>query len=228
MVSLAAAAAAFVLLHLLISGTRLRDVLRGAIGTGPYMGLFSLASVALLAWLIFAFAAAKDLGPVFWGPSEARRWSQVVVQFFALLFVVVGLATPNPTSVRQEAGLERAGVVRGILRVTRHPFLWGVALWAAGHLLVIGTEPSLILFGSMFLLALFGTTSIDAKRAREFADAWPPFAAQTSNIPFAAVVAGRQRIQVGEIGVWRLGLAVAIWAALLVGHRYAFGVPALP
>ena len=55
MSNLIAAAAAFVLIHLLISGTRVRDALTGAIGEGPYMGLFSVASVACLVWLGVAF-----------------------------------------------------------------------------------------------------------------------------------------------------------------------------
>ena len=43
---LALAALVFLMMHLLVSGTRVRDSLVGAIGRGPYMGLFSLASVA--------------------------------------------------------------------------------------------------------------------------------------------------------------------------------------
>ncbi len=38
MIQLTAAAAFFVLIHLLISGTRVRDTLVGRIGEGPYMG----------------------------------------------------------------------------------------------------------------------------------------------------------------------------------------------
>ncbi|HXV01073.1 MAG TPA: NnrU family protein, partial [Caulobacteraceae bacterium] len=58
MANLIAAAAAFLLMHLLVSGTRVRDAATGAIGEGPYMGLFSLASVAILTWMILAFGAA--------------------------------------------------------------------------------------------------------------------------------------------------------------------------
>jgi uncharacterized membrane protein len=114
--------------------------------------------------------------------------------------------------------------VQGVLRITRHPFLWGVALWAAGHLLVNGDAASLALFGALLALAVFGTFSIDAKRKRALGPAWEQFAAQTSNVPFAA----RQRISLSEIGWWRLLLGAAIWAALLFGHPYLFGSPALP
>jgi uncharacterized membrane protein len=37
---------------------------------------------------------------------------------------------------------------RGIQRVTRHPFLWGVAVWAFVHLIANGDVASLMLFGS--------------------------------------------------------------------------------
>ena len=229
MTMLIAAAAAFILLHLLVSGTRVRDALTGAIGEGPYMGLFSLASVVCLVWLIFAFgpARASDANGVFWRVTPLTRDIQLVLQLLAFLLIVPGLTTPNPTSVRQQSVLDRPNAVRGMLRVTRHPFLWGVAIWAAGHLLVNGTVAALILFGAMLLLALFGTVSIDAKRRRTLGASWDAFAAQTSNLPFAAIFGGRQRLSIGEIGWWRLVLAVAIWVGALLIHPYAFGVPAL-
>ena len=126
MASLLAAAAFFVLLHLLVSGTRLRDAITGVVGQGPYMGLFSLASVAGLVWLGFAFAGARGTedNTVFWSVTAATRDVQFVLQFLASLLVVIGLATPNPTSVRQE----------GVLLVMC--FLWlpegmfgGIAMW---------------------------------------------------------------------------------------------------
>ena len=118
------------------------------------MGLFSLASVAGLAWLGFAFAAARGApaNDVLWGINPATRYVQLGLQLLAILLIVPGLTTQNPTSVRQEGALDRPDVVKGMLRVTRHPFLWGVAIWAIGHLLVNGDAASLILFGSMLAL----------------------------------------------------------------------------
>lgn len=230
MTSLLAAAAVFVLLHLLVSGTRLRDAITGAIGPGPYMGLFSLASIAGLTWLGFAFAAARsDPGAVdYWQVTPITRHLQLGLQLLAMLLIVPGLTTPNPTSVRQEGALERPDVVKGMLRITRHPFLWGVAVWALGHLLVNGDRASLVLFGSMLVLALFGTSSIDAKRKRALGATWDGFASQTSNVPFGAILAGKQSLKLGEIGWWRILLALAIWAALAWGHPHMFGVAALP
>ncbi len=230
MTNLIAAAAVFILIHLLISGTRLRDRLVGAMGEGPYMGLFSLASVAALVWLGFAYAGARTeaWNLAYWGVTPGGRHLQLTLQVVAFLFIVLGLATPNPTSVKQEGVLDREDAVKGILRITRHPFLWGVAIWAAGHLIVNGDRASLILFGAMLVLALFGTASIDAKRRRALGDRWTGFAARTSNLPFAAIVTGRQTLKLGEIGLIKPIIALAVYAALLFAHPYLFGVPALP
>jgi len=230
MLSLICAAGFFLAIHLLVSGTRARDALTGRIGQGPYMGLFSLVSVAGLAWLGFAYVQARQAPSeaVFWDLTPVTRLIQIALQLLAMLLIVPGLTTPNPTSVRQEGALDRPDVVRGMLRVSRHPFLWGVAVWAAGHLLVKGDTASIVLFASMLVLALFGTASIDAKRRRALGAKWDAFAAQTSSVPFLAIVQGRQRLSLGEIGWWRIALAVAVWALLAWAHPYLFGARALP
>lgn len=229
MLNLIAAAMVFVLIHLLVSGTRLRDALTGRIGQNAYMGLFSLASVGVLVWLGFAFADARTQpwNEAYWAVGPASRHIQAALQLLALLLIVGGLTTPNPTSVRQEGALDRPDVVKGMLRITRHPFLWGVAVWAVGHLMVNGERASLVLFGAMLILALFGTASIDAKRKRALGATYEGFMAQTSNVPFAAILSGHQKLSLGEIGWWRMALGVAAWAALAWGHPYLFGVRAL-
>ena len=230
MTNLIAAALFFLLIHLLVSGTRVRDGLIARIGQGPYMGGFVIASFAGLGWLGFAFAQgrADPWNAAYWDLTPVTRHIQLAVQLLAMLLIVPGLTTPNPTSVRQEGALDRPDVIKGMLRITRHPFLWGVTIWAAGHLLVNGDRASIVLFGTMFVLGLFGTASIDAKRKRALGAKWDAFAAQTSNVPFAAILSGRQKLNLGEIGWWRIVLAVVIWAALLFGHPYLFGKSALP
>ena len=230
MIWLIAAAATFLLIHLAVSGTSLRDGITRTIGEGPYMGLFSLASIAVLVWLGIAYAHARSdpMEYAYWSVTPVTRWIQLAVTLLAFLLAVPGLLTPNPTSVRQEGALEKPDAVKGMLRVTRHPFLWGVALWAAGHLLVNGDRASILLFGTLLVLAIAGTYSIDAKRRRKLGDTWIAFAAKTSAIPFAAIVQGRQTLKLGEIVWWKLALAVVLWAAIAVAHPYLFGARALP
>ena len=230
MINLLAAAAFFVLLHLLVSGTPIRNGLVKMMGEGAYMGLFSLASVAGIVWLSMAYGQTRGeaWNIAYWGITPATRHIQLSLMLLAMLLIVPGLTTPNPTSVKQEGTLNKPDAIKGMLRITRHPFLWGVAIWAGGHLLVNGDRASIVLFGSMLVLAVFGTASIDAKRRHALGETYIAFTKQTSNLPFAAILTGRQKLKIGEIGLWRLVLAVAIWAGIMLGHQYAFGVAALP
>ncbi|MCB1404929.1 MAG: hypothetical protein KDK01_01365 [Rhodobacteraceae bacterium] len=46
-----------------------------------------------------------------------------------------------------------SGMKTGVTRFVRHPQLWGVRLWALGHILVNGDLASFILFGGLFAWA---------------------------------------------------------------------------
>jgi uncharacterized membrane protein len=226
MASLVAASAFFLLIHFGVSGTRLRDALVARMGEGPYRGAFSLASLVGLVWMVRAYGRAPKIE--LWGVPLGLRPAAFVVVFVAVLFVVIGLASRGPTSVGMEGKLaEGAASVRGITRITRHPFLWGVALWALAHLIMNGDVASLILFGSLLLLALAGTAAIDAKRRRRFADQWQRFAASTSNVPFAAVAAGTNQLApaLREIGLLRALIAIAVYALLFALHGPVIGAP---
>ncbi|MBN33412.1 MAG: hypothetical protein CMM46_01300 [Rhodospirillaceae bacterium] len=66
-----------------------------------------------------------------------------------VFFVVCGNATPNPSSVGSEKALERENAAGGIFSITRHPLLWGIALWALAHLIANGDVASLLFFASI-------------------------------------------------------------------------------
>jgi len=219
--SLILAAAFFVGIHVGIAGTRARDALTARFGEQPYLGLFSLASLAGMIWLTTAYAGAPYVAT--WGQLAALRPVVLPVVLLAFVLVVLGLTTPSPTVVGGEKALEAAEPATGIQRVTRHPFLWGVALWAAMHLVVNGNLRALVLFGSMLFLGLYGPPSIDAKRARRFGPAWERYAALTSNVPFVAIAQGRNTLRIDEIGWGRLALAGVVFAVVLLMHPILFG-----
>ena len=217
MPDLIAACAYFLLIHFGVSGTRLRDRLTAGLGERPYRGLFALASFIGIGWMIYAYRHAP-LIPT-WGFLLGFRPAAWVLVFIAFLFVVIGVLTPTPTKVGMESRLDPE-MARGMVRITRHPFLWGVGLWAATHLIVNGDVASLILFGSLLLLAIGGTASIDAKRRRKFPEGWRKFAQATSSVPFAAIASGGNRLApaFGEIGAWRILAALVLYALTFYLH----------
>jgi uncharacterized membrane protein len=224
------AAAVFLAIHLLIAGTRVRDAITGTIGENAYLGLFSLASIGVIVWLVMAYNAAQLSGsdPVFYTPPIGLRHMALPIVLLAFLIAVPGLLTANPTAVRQEGSAKNEAAVRGILRVTRHPFLWGVVIWSAFHLSVNGDEASIIFFGSLLLLAFLGTFSIDAKRRRKLGPDWKGFAEKTSNVPLVAIFRGRNNFKSSEYFDWRFFAAIALFMIVLVFHARLFGVSPFP
>src|SRR3569832_200032 len=145
MTNLIAAALVFLGIHLLISGTRVRDALVGALGERPYMGLFSLLSLGVIVWLAMAFNQAGAMpgsaaDPLLYDLGRGAHDAALPIVALAFLLGVPGLLTPNPTSVNSEKLAAKPEAVKGVLRITRHPFLWGVAIWSADHLTTNGDQ----------------------------------------------------------------------------------------
>jgi uncharacterized membrane protein len=162
MLFLVLAAIFFAGIHLGVAGTTWRDRAVAALGEGAYRAVFSIASLAGIIWLVMAYRHAPYVTtwgvPVWWKPVA------IMLMLPAFLLAVTGLTTSNPTIVGEEGRVARPP--EGIVRVTRHPFLIGVGLWAVVHLIANGDLASFIFFGSLAVTALAGTVSIDAKRRR--------------------------------------------------------------
>jgi uncharacterized membrane protein len=56
---------------------------------------------------------------------------------------------------------------------------------------------------------------LDAKKARQHVEAWRAYAAATSNVPFLAIIRGRQHLAVGEIGPWRVASGLGVFLVTL-------------
>lgn len=220
----------FVLIHVGVSATGLRAIVVRTIGEGPYRALFSLASLALLVWLIHGYGEMRGnpfdpLNEDLWLPPDWLRWPAYVLIVLGLLLAFTGLFTPGPTLAGfEKRALQAAEPARGVLRISRNPFLWGVAFWAAGHLLVNGERFAVMLFGALGLMVIFGARSIDRKGRARDPDAWGRFEAVTSNMPFAAIAQGRNRFKAGEIG-WRFIVALALVGLVAWAHPMVIGVP---
>ena len=219
---LALATLVFLATHF-VSSTPMRGSLVESIGEKAYLGSYTLVSFATLGWMAWAYARAP-LVPL-WQIPGVKLWPLVVMPF-ALILVAGGVMTRNPTAVGQAAAIKAPEAARGILRITRHPVMWGIALWAAVHLLARGDAASAVFFGGFLLVALAGTALIDARKADTLGEEWRQFAEVTSNVPFTAIVEGRNRFDFAEIGWKRILTGLGVYAAVVVAHPVLFGVRA--
>ncbi|MGA7714081.1 MAG: NnrU family protein [Rhizomicrobium sp.] len=225
MAALLAASALFLAIHLLVSGTRLRDGIVGAIGERPYLGLFALSSLGAIIWLCIAYnhfyGSAENR--VLYDLGQSFRNLAIPIVTIAFLLGVPGVLMANPTSAGQSGA-----ALRGVLRITRHPFLWGVAIWSGYHLLASGVLAAIILFATFLVVALLGTRAIDAKVRRKRPSEWQVISSQTSNIPFLAIFAGRNKFVAQEYFDWRFSFAVLAFAVFLLSHNYLFKMSPFP
>ncbi len=224
LVELLLAAVAFAGSHVLLSSAPVRGPLARALGEWPFLGLYSAISLGLFVWLVGAYGDAPLVE--LWAAPTGVRYVALGVMVVASVLVACGLSLTSPTGVSLKPAAAGAPLP-GIFKVTRHPILWGIGLWAVVHVMANGDLASLILFGSLGVLALGGTVHIDRKKRTTMGGDWRAFAGATSNVPFAAIAAGRTRVSLKEIGYGRLVAGLVLFMVLLLGHEAVIGVAPL-
>ncbi|MSO71511.1 MAG: hypothetical protein EXQ88_05820 [Alphaproteobacteria bacterium] len=224
--NLLAAVVLFVAGHFALSSVTLRTPLIAKLGDGPFRGLYAAFSLATLVWAGFAYAVAPDVR--LWPAAAGLKLIPLLVMPIAVFLLIAGYTTKSPTRVGAKLSPGEVTTVSGVLRITRHPFLWAAALWALSHIIARGDLAVVILMGGIVVLAFGGMLHIDQRREAEFGAAWGPIALSTSVIPFAALASGRTTMDWEGIGWWRVALGLALYAAFLVAHPWIFGVSALP
>lgn len=221
---LVAATAVFLAIHIIPSSV-LRQALVKRLGEGGYAVLFSALSLAALLWMVMAFNAAPS-GPVLWMNHGPLQYLTLVLVLFAIMLGVGGLIGRSPTAVGGKVPRD-GDPATGYLRITRHPFLASVTIWAIAHLIVRGDLRAIVFFGGLGLLAAAGTLLIDRK-TRLSDGGWLRFAEVTSIVPFLAILQGRNRLSLREIGIWRPVLGFVVFMAILHGHVFLMGANPLP
>ena len=218
MAMLALACAAFVVTHF-VSSTPLRPALAGAIGEKGYLVVYTLVSFAMLGWMAWAYGRAPLTAPLFPG----LRWLPLLALPLVFALLTCGLFTRNPTLVGSEHLLRRPNAAHGILRVTRHPVMWALMLWAIVHILARGGDrKALLFFGTFVVVAGLGTILMDRRKADKMGTDWAKFAAVTSNVPFVAILQGRNRFKGDEIGLHTPAIGVGLYALFFWAHPFIF------
>jgi uncharacterized membrane protein len=211
------ACAVFLLTHFAPS-TPVRGALVKAMGQWPYTALYSVVAFITIGWMVWAYNRAP-VEPLFAG----LRILPAIVMPLAFILLAGGLFARNPTLVGAERLMKSAEPARGMIRVTRHPIMWGILLWALAHLLARGDLKSVVFFGTFALLAALGSVLMDRRKAQALGEDWQRFAAVTSHVPFLAIAAGRNRFVASEIGWRNPAIGLALYALFFWLHPMLFG-----
>ncbi|MCX7285596.1 MAG: NnrU family protein [Novosphingobium sp.] len=209
------ATVSFVVSHFVMSGT-LRGMLLSRLGEQMFLLVYSFISIGTLAWVIVVFDRT-DPGFALWNGMHPLPWA------LASLLTIAALAFLIPSFVRNPAlpGKNAAGlgtvIPSGVFKITRHPMMWGIALWALAHLIAAPTARSIILMVGLIVLALVGSRLQDKRKLARNKREFQPWQRRTSFWP--------QTSQFGAIGVIWI-IAFLVWFLITWAHYHFFGIPA--
>lgn len=216
MAEFAASLALFVAAHSLPAALGWRAAAVRRIGRAPYLALYSVVSVGLLAWTISAAARAPHV-PL-WS-AEATLWAPVLAMAPACWLFVAGARRANPLSVSFRGGAP-VPADPGLLTLTRHPLLWAFGLWAGGHAVANGDLVALILFGGFVGFSILGARILDRRARRVLGlEAWRAAASLS-----AGPLGPRLRRALGGSTWLDLLLAAALYGAFVWAHGPVIGV----
>lgn len=226
MIELAVAALVFVAFHL-VPSSPVRPWVVQRFGEPVYLLAFSTISLVSIVWLVIAFFDAPR-GAQLWAPGTVWVGIQALLMLLAFTLITGGLGVPNPSAIGQSGAVQRADISQGIFAVTRHPVMWGFGIWGLTHIVSQPSLRGLLFFGALVAVALVGSWRQEQRKARQFGEAWARWKAKTSFWPFAAILAGRNRLNPRAIGYHLLIAAVLLWLGFLHGHGWLFGADVLP
>lgn len=205
---------AFVGTHFLMSHP-MRAHLVNIFKPGGFLLVYSLVSLLTFGWMAYEFTRApKDAA--LW-PANDTIWAIAAVLMLLASVLFVGSLVRNPSF---PGAPEKLAVQKpfGVYRVTRHPMMWGFALWGIAHILVAARPDNFIFAGSIIFLALAGARGQEIKKRKLVGvewDAWlrhTTFGLRLAQLPSAGAVA------------WTAGMA--LWLVASWAHLYFGGYPA--
>jgi uncharacterized membrane protein len=213
-IALIAANIAFVGSHFAMSHP-LRAPMVKALGAGGFQLAYTAVSFATLAWVYFAFLAAPAADLT--GSGEAG-WIIATILTWPAMVLLAGSFIGNPALPTPQAEAQTRAEPRGALRVTRHPMMWGIGLWAISHMVLFWSTRTMVTALAMGILALVGARLQDAKKEALMGTAWAEWESKTSYWPRWG--------RLLSVGAVPLLAGTALWIAGSWVHLWRAGIPA--
>jgi uncharacterized membrane protein len=209
--------------HIGGSSLPMRSFLIRRLGLAGFKALYSLTALATFVPLCYVFFKNKHAGIVLFVPDSSLKLATQVLMLLALIVLGQSFSTPNPmTTVAEMTGRFR-GRARGIQRVTRHPQNFAFGLFGFAHLLSNPFVGDWIFFGGFLVYGILSALHQDRRTRVTGPQEVREFQAETSAIPFGAILTGKQRLALGEYNGMALLISILCFVILRLLHRRLFG-----
>lgn len=213
LVALIIASAGLVGGHLLMSHP-LRAPMVRILGQKGFVAAYALVSLAAIFWMAQAFKAVPPSAPL-WPGFDDVSWAIASGLTLVAMVLLAGSFAGNPALPAPGAEAAARAEPRGVFKVTRHPMMWAIGLWAIAHLIAAPTSRTLVVAGAVGFLALAGAALQDGRKARAMGPAWAQWASRTSFWPRLGALPA--------VG-WRWwAIGAAAWLVASYGHLHAAG-----
>lgn len=227
MISLSIPATVVAFLWLLFGGSHVglamaRPRLVARVGEIGFTAIFYVVASASFAALVTYYAAHRFEGApgLAFGSVAALRWILMGTAVLGLVLATPGLIFyPRLPSALFGQPIRSAS---GIVKITRHPFFAGVGVFALAHVLLATHFVGTVFFSGLFLLVVVGARHQDRKLLARRGAPYAVHLAETSAIPFAAIVSGRQRLDRHDLPTGALAVGLAFALALRHWHNALF------
>lgn len=211
---LLAANIAFVGSHFAMSHP-LRAPMVRTLGAGGFTLAYTVVSFATLGWVALAF---RDAPPADLPGSGEAGWIAATLITWLAMVLLAGSFIGNPALPTPMAEQQARAEPKGVFRVTRHPMMWAIGLWALSHMVLFWSIRTMITAAAMGTLALVGSKFQDSKKAELMGAAWGEWSAKTSYWPRLG--------QIFSVGAVPLVAGTALWLAAQGLHLWQAGIPA--
>lgn len=198
---------AFIGSHFILSHP-LRPALSRFFKEPVFLIFYSLVAFATFGWAMWEFVNAPKLTPLWTVGDIGWGVASLLTLIASVLFV--GSFSGNPSLPNPEAGKLAAREPHGVFLVTRHPMMWGFALWGAAHILVAPRPDVFIFIGSIVFLALVGAKTQEMKKTRMMGVEWDMWRRKTSYWPRLGGLL--------HAGWWPWVGGIALWLVATYAH----------
>ena len=209
--------------HVMGSSIPVRTFVISHIGTLGYKGIYSLVALATFGQLCYFYFTHRHAGYLLYTSGYTIRLLAQFIMLGAFIVLLQAFVTGSPMTTRAELSGKFVGRGQGIQRITRHPQNFAFGLFGLAHLLANPYVGDWIFFGGFIVYGIVSAMHQDRRQLVTGPDAVRRFQADTSAIPFAAIISGKQHFAPGEYYPPALAAAIVLFILMRLLHPMLFG-----
>ena len=209
--------------HIIGSSIPVRTFFINRIGTLGFKCIYSFVALATFIPLCFVFFTHRHAGNLLYTSGYFLQLLAQLLMLAALVILLQSFTTVNPMSTKAELFGRYINSGFGIQRVTRHPQNFAFGLFGLAHLLVNPYLGDWIFFGGFIIYGIVSAMHQDRRLLAMGHVQVKQFIADTSALPFAAILSGKQRFGLDEYYPPAIAAAMVLFILLRLLHPMLFG-----